>query len=167
MVSIFDFDLSDSSNENYKKNLLKSALGLKSNYNDTIPAIAFINIMDNNASSFAISNYKSNKMVGKLSSLFLFLSLFNHSCEPNVELIPIDDKITFIIVKPIKKGEQLFLCYNRFLTMKSREDRQKFLLEKFQFNCNYIKRERNFPGLSHSNVDPEDFKNFYESIKNL
>lgn len=52
----------------------------------------------------------SNKMkVG--SGLFIFGSLFNHSCAPNIERILVDNKFVFYVRRPIHEGEQLFISY--------------------------------------------------------
>lgn len=41
----------------------------------------------------------------------LFLSLFNHSCDPNIFVEFIDNKFVSYIIKPVKEGEQLFIGY--------------------------------------------------------
>lgn len=52
----------------------------------------------------------SNKMkIG--SGLFIFGSLFNHSCAPNIDRILVDNKFVFFVRRPIDKGEQLFISY--------------------------------------------------------
>jgi hypothetical protein len=40
-----------------------------------------------------------------------YCSLFNHSCDPNVEKISFGNKFAFIVLKPIEKNEQLFFSY--------------------------------------------------------
>ena len=37
--------------------------------------------------------------------------LFNHSCDPNVEFLSIDDKTVIVVINPVRKGDQLFVCY--------------------------------------------------------
>lgn len=44
-------------------------------------------------------------------ALLPFGSLYSHSCDANVFLVHIDDKIVHVVTKPISKGEQLFICY--------------------------------------------------------
>jgi SET domain-containing protein len=44
-------------------------------------------------------------------AICLFISLLNHSCDPNVNTIMVNNKEVVYTVKPIKKGEQLFMCY--------------------------------------------------------
>lgn len=45
------------------------------------------------------------------SALFPFGSLFNHSCAPNVCRMNVDDKLVFVVQRPIEKDSQLFICY--------------------------------------------------------
>lgn len=45
------------------------------------------------------------------SGLFPFSSLFNHSCDPNVQQFLYENKLVFIAVKPIAKDSQLFITY--------------------------------------------------------
>lgn len=45
------------------------------------------------------------------SALFPFGSLFNHSCAPNVCRLNVEDKMVFVVQRPIKKDSQLFICY--------------------------------------------------------
>lgn len=45
------------------------------------------------------------------SALFLLGALFNHSCDPNVHTICLDDKFVYVTTRPIRAGEQLFYTY--------------------------------------------------------
>lgn len=61
-------------------------------------------------SSNISSNFGSQRMkIG--SGLFIFGSLFNHSCAPNIDRILVDNKFVFYVRSPIKPGEQLFISY--------------------------------------------------------
>lgn len=42
-----------------------------------------------------------------------FGTLFNHSCNPNIFNVFMENKGVYIVSLPIKKGDQLFICYNR------------------------------------------------------
>jgi hypothetical protein len=44
--------------------------------------------------------------------VFPFGSYFNHSCDENVTHTLIDNKIVFVVLKPIAEGEQLFINYD-------------------------------------------------------
>lgn len=43
--------------------------------------------------------------------LLPFGSLYSHSCDANISLVNIDDKMVHVVTKPISKGKQLFICY--------------------------------------------------------
>lgn len=45
------------------------------------------------------------------SAILIFGSLFNHSCAPNIDRIFVDNKFVFVVRRPIKEGEQLFISY--------------------------------------------------------
>jgi hypothetical protein len=45
--------------------------------------------------------------------LLPFGSFFNHSCDPNVGYCFVDGNFVFVVLKPIGKGEQLFVSYER------------------------------------------------------
>jgi len=47
-----------------------------------------------------------------ISCVFLpFCSLLNHSCIPNIRLFPVGRKVVMIAIEPIRKGDQIFMCY--------------------------------------------------------
>jgi hypothetical protein len=62
-------------------------------------------IRDKNA--FSLSCRKDDHANGILP----FGSFFNHSCDANVMRIQIDEKFAFVVLKPIKEDEQLFITY--------------------------------------------------------
>ena len=45
------------------------------------------------------------------SAILIFGSLFNHSCAPNIDRMIVDNKFVFIVRRPIKAGEQVFISY--------------------------------------------------------
>ena len=45
------------------------------------------------------------------SSILIFGSLFNHSCVPNIDRMFVENKFVFMVRRPIKEGEQLFISY--------------------------------------------------------
>jgi SET domain-containing protein len=57
-------------------------------------------------------------------------NFFNHSCAPNVRLFYDDSKAKFITLRPIKKGEQLFIGYNVEFWHQPVEDRRAALYKK-------------------------------------
>lgn len=73
----------------------------------------------------------------KLSKIPRIVSLLNHSCMPNVYLLDDGMKSIAITIRPVKKGEQLFIVYQSDMlhTRMDTVTRQKFLEEKFHFTC--------------------------------
>ena len=69
------------------------------------------------------------------SGSYLFCSLVNHSCAPNVAKIFIDDKVVMIVQRPIKAGSQIFDNYGYSFTNIPRETRQMELLKNYRFMC--------------------------------
>lgn len=67
--------------------------------------------------------------------LAIISSLFNHSCYPNVVHFSYGNKMVFTAIRPVKKGQHVFVIYHKDLIMKSTDDRQKWLQETFKFSC--------------------------------
>lgn len=68
------------------------------------------------------------------SGLFPFASLFNHSCDPNVKYITVDNKLAFVVSRPITAGKQLFISYGPNPCYDSRRYRQAYL-KIYGFKC--------------------------------
>ena len=83
-----------------------------------------------------------SKTIG--SGLCPFSSLFNHSCDSNVKRFTVDNKIAFVVGRPIKAGEQLFISYGYSSYRMSRDERRK-QLQRFSFNCDCQACVKNFP----------------------
>lgn len=63
------------------------------------------------------------------------ISLFNHSCAPNA-FYSIEENHGFCItVRPIKKGEQVFVNYLGDVVNESRFNRQSYLKRQWRFEC--------------------------------
>lgn len=94
------------------------------------------------------------------SGLCPFASLFNHSCDANVKRTCFDNKIAFVVVKPIEAGDQLFLSYGYSSCRMPRENRRK-CLQRFSFHCECeacvrdFPQTRDLPRLDSNFVDPE------------
>lgn len=68
------------------------------------------------------------------SSIGIIASLFNHSCAPNLTNYS-DAKFRYLTtIRPVKSGEQLFISYTSD-SNSSTQNRQRFLLDNFGFNC--------------------------------
>lgn len=73
-------------------------------------------------------------------SVFILSSYFNHSCEPNLIVSVCGSTQTVITLRPIKKGQQLFVNYKqendiRTVETQSTRKRQKRLSEMYGFQC--------------------------------
>jgi hypothetical protein len=70
------------------------------------------------------------------SGILPFQGLINHSCDPNLMPIHVDNKFVSIVLKPIAKGEQLFVNYrSTYFSEPRREVRQFELLQDYDFIC--------------------------------
>lgn len=71
----------------------------------------------------------------RMKYIFDIISLFNHSCAPNT-FYSKKDNITYLLtIRPIKKGDQIFINYLGDDVVKSTTKRQLELMAKWQFNC--------------------------------
>lgn len=75
-----------------------------------------------------------------------FSSLFNHSCDANVKRFTVENKLAFVVGRPIKAGDQLFISYGCSSYRMSRKDRQE-QLSKFSFTCDCEACVKNYPQL--------------------
>jgi SET domain len=95
-----------------------------------------------------IGNVKTQQY-GK--GIFLFASLFNHSCMPNIERVSFDNKLVFIANQPIKAGEQIFITYGPLFTSNTRAKRQK-TLAKYDFKCDCKACMVDYPTFNHLRI---------------
>lgn len=78
----------------------------------------------------------SNAFSNHGDQLFTFIiqSYFNHSCIPNLVRFECENKTICTTIRPVKKGEQLFMFYLGY-EMKDRQATAKYLDENFGFKC--------------------------------
>ena len=64
-------------------------------------------------------------------------SKINHSCDPNIYFIEEYSVMKFITLRNIKKGEEIFFSYlrNSKIDMNNKNERQKYLLNHYNFIC--------------------------------
>jgi hypothetical protein len=125
--TIFDYDLNDPNNLGTRRNMLKCAASLKMSESSLLPnySTQIIDMMLPCRESNLLRNFiKRQGAINECNSvgievlegihgvaLFLFGSLFNHSCDPNIINYFVDSSTVLIIDRPVKAGEQLFICY--------------------------------------------------------
>jgi hypothetical protein len=85
-----------------------------------------------NRNSFCLELNNGKAIAG---ALFAFTSLINHSCTNNLDGIVVENRLMLIVNQPIKKGQQIFLCYHKPFYMESIKDRRSKLMMQFNFFC--------------------------------
>jgi hypothetical protein len=93
--------------------------------------------------------YKTRQSFGQSigSGLFLFASLFSHSCDPLVKRITVDNKIAFVVVQPIKAGDQIYISYGYSSYEMSRDIRRSHL-RSYGFVCDCKACSNNYARLT-------------------
>ncbi|KAF8346577.1 SET domain-containing protein [Amanita rubescens] len=89
---------------------------------------------------------------GRYGGVCLNLSRVNHSCSPNATCRWILKDIMFELraLRPIKKGEQIFISY--IYLLQSRSDRQEHLQSSYAFACTCPSCSLPPSGISHSDI---------------
>lgn len=74
---------------------------------------------------------------GNMQILANIMSLFNHSCAPNLHNRSLGNKYVCTTISPVKKGQQLFVTYKKEFDVQSSEtaERQDLLNKMFGFTC--------------------------------
>lgn len=80
------------------------------------------------------------------SGLCPFASLFNHSCDANIKRTCIDNKIAFVVARPITAGSQLFLSYG-YSSHRIPKNERRNLLQRYSFTCDCEACIQNYPEL--------------------
>lgn len=133
--TIFDFDLNNSRDDELRKILLKCSISLiggaigktdqifdifkqiigSYRKQDRLFLIQFVEHMMNvcRKTQFSLNIFdESTNQFEKIGNCLLpFGGLLNHSCDPNIFWISSNGKFIYIVAKPIRAGEQLFICY--------------------------------------------------------
>lgn len=110
--TVFDFDFSDSDEiiKNEKNHLLAMF--------SLIDKVNFA-ILDNDDVEIYFSDYARRiaeeftflTLAHKTDGIFLFGSLLNHSCAPNIVVYQFEEKNVYMVIRPITEGQQLFISY--------------------------------------------------------
>lgn len=159
--TIFDFDLSDPEAEDYERTLFKIVNEMSKLPAETpteTPSMYpienlhkhFWDIAGYNGVQFHEFSYGLfDKGLGRV--ILAFGSLLNHSCYPNIEHVMVDDKMVFIVTRPIKAGEQLFISYGPRFQVDFTALRKTYL-QHYGFDCECVACTNNYPlgeGLLH------------------
>lgn len=68
----------------------------------------------------------------------LMIKYFRHSCAPNVSMSERDGVSNYTVIRPIKKGDELFISYFKFL-LHPKHVRQQYLDKQAHIKCNCIR----------------------------
>lgn len=90
------------------KPFLVQKYGSDFNFSDLAECVTRLMLINDRNSSNLMTG-RPDKLVG--SGMFMFGSLLNHSCDPNVHVVYLDSKYVYVVINPINKGEQLFVQY--------------------------------------------------------
>lgn len=84
---------------------------------------------------------------------------FTHSCDPNCDKIDVENKFVFVARKPIKAGDQLTICYDRFdFLTHSLDDRQEYFNRVYTFKCACPACSNDFQSLDNLPKYDENFR---------
>jgi len=120
--TIFDYDLSNSDDPEYKDKLMNCFLSLCTNKNRPEENFHIRKCLSEKASHHLLSIYNLNQGEMRLDDgernmmeigrhISLFSSLINHCCYNNAFSMNVGNKIVTILQKPVKTGEQIFFRY--------------------------------------------------------
>lgn len=171
--TVFNFDLRQPNTAESKVNMLKCILNLREcEYSGIVDLTQMLNyakdfakteedekivekivhsqslIVKNNSISFFNRDPISSKKVTDLAGIFPFGSLVNHSCDANVHVTPVDNKLAWIVAQPITKSDQITVNYGTDPNQ-SVFKRRRFLKENFGFTCNCIRCQKHPANPSH------------------
>lgn len=106
------------------------------------------------------------------TSIGAVLCLFNHSCAPNLYNYAVGNQKYCVTIRPVKKGEQLFISYLGKCEDQSTQQRQHELKMRWNFDCkcdrceprrvdnNKMRQDSCFKFVyRHFKSDPADFMN--------
>jgi SET domain len=160
-TSVFDYDLSEPKSPQTKRNMLKCAASLRKRDQDNssvdysiLKTLASVSRISNSAVCEFITRQGAINECNNLgvqvkedvqgTALFLFASLLNHSCDPSIDTFYIDSSAAFVINRPVRVGEQLFLNYRQNFTYMAKTERQNEL-KLYQFKCECVACVSNYP----------------------
>ncbi|XP_070504960.1 SET and MYND domain-containing protein 4-like [Chironomus tepperi] len=69
------------------------------------------------------------------NACYLFSSLLNHSCAPNIKRLNVGCKNVIVVCRPISAGDQLFDSYRQNFNLLPKSMRQESLMKDYGFIC--------------------------------
>ncbi|XP_055295185.1 SET and MYND domain-containing protein DDB_G0273589-like [Sitodiplosis mosellana] len=104
----------------------------------------------------------------KSHQLSITASYFNHSCVPNVCIIHANGFINCVTIRPIRRNEQLFVTYidNIDEMFPGKEDRQKVLQTRYNFQCDCALCTMNVASISMKQLQVDADYKFIQSMFN-
>jgi hypothetical protein len=81
------------------------------------------------------------------TGILFFASFMNHSCAPNIQKYYDGSKMHFIVLRPIKKGGQLFISGAQCFALFEFKERHEHIKNVFNFDCKCeaCKNPRDYP----------------------
>lgn len=104
-------------------------------------------------------NRNDNSLIG--GGIFPLGSFFNHSCAQNVVRISVEGKLAFVVVRPIEKNQQLFICYRENFLETGKRERQADIQTTYGFKCSCEACAHDYPIIDYLPSDNTDL-NFPE-----
>ncbi|XP_037029728.1 SET and MYND domain-containing protein 4-like [Bradysia coprophila] len=95
-----------------------------------------------------LTSYGDNKETEEFGgAIYPFASLLNHACSPNVFRVTHGTKLILMVLRNIKKGEQLLDCYAKRYSSKTvtQKERRESIKQTLHFDCRCIACVNNFP----------------------
>jgi len=123
--------------------------------------------------SFGImpKTFRDNLELEMGSGVFAFASFFNHSCAPNVVRVAVDNKLVFVVIRPVDKDQQLYVAYKENFHNECRRERQEEMLKSYRFTCCCEACTKDYPNLDQlpsknlQFVEPDDSVESIEEAK--
>jgi SET and MYND domain-containing protein 4 len=142
LKSLWSSFMMNESNQTFFKTLLSKLKKIGVNYLHGIGSWSVEKVQqqqqenenDNENETPALQPSTYQQLIG--NGFYLFCSLFNHSCVPNIQRVNVvNDKVVVIVSRPIGKGEQLFDSYRPHFNVQPKAQRQASLLADYNFQC--------------------------------
>ncbi|KAJ8944130.1 hypothetical protein NQ318_013314 [Aromia moschata] len=87
-----------------------------------------------------------NIVSGRGKAICPTIALLNHACSPNAAIVTYNGFLVVKTLKPIRKGQEITICYQEVDALLPHAERQIITEELFHFtcNCNFCIYERNW-----------------------